>query len=107
MKSDTFTDAYPALLEIATQRARRLLRDAEEADEVAQETLLRAYVSWIDIAKYGPQWVSRVAINLALTRLRKRRPLPIDIPSSKGDATIDAKIDLGRALRVYLCDSGR
>ena len=59
MKVDTFTDAYPALLEIATQRARRLLRNAEEADEVAQETLLRAYVSWPDIASYSPQW-SRV-----------------------------------------------
>lgn len=98
MKSDTFTDAYPALLEIATQRARRLLRDAEEADEVAQETLLRAYVSWIDIADYGPQWVSRVATNLALTRLRKRRPLPIDTPSPKGDSTSEVKIDLDRAL---------
>lgn len=98
MKSDAFTDAYPALLEIATQRARRLLGNAEEADEVAQEALLRAYVSWIDIADYSPQWVSRIAINLALTRLRKRRPLQIEIPSSQGEATIETKIDLDRAL---------
>lgn len=98
MKADIYTDAYPALLEIATQRARRLLGNAAEADEVAQEALLRAYISWIDIADYSTQWVSRVAINLALTRLRQRRTLPIEIPSSNGDSTIEAKIDLSRAL---------
>lgn len=98
MKSEEFTAAYPALLEIATNRARRLLNDAAETDEVAQETLLRAYVSWIDIADYSPQWVSRVAINLALTRLRKRRTLPLEIPSSNEDATTEAKVDLSRAL---------
>jgi len=100
-EEESYTAAYPALLSLATQRARRLLGTPAEAEEVAQETLLRAYVSWNDIADYCEPWVARVAINLALSRLRQRRWLPPkewELPT--GDSTVETRVDLSRAVAL-------
>ncbi len=53
----------------------RLLGSPEEAEEVIQETFLRA---WQNAAEYAPRarlttWLHRIAHNLAIDRLRKRR----------------------------------
>lgn len=55
--------------------ARRLLNDAAEADDVAQETFLRL---WRDAARWQPRarlaaWLYRVAYNLSIDRMRRRR----------------------------------
>jgi len=56
--------------------ARRLIKDASEADDVAQETFVRV---WRAIDRYDADrarletWVARIATNLCLDRLRKRR----------------------------------
>lgn len=56
----------------------RLLNDREEAEELAQETFLRA---WQHAERYEPTsrlttWLHAIARNQALDRLRKRRPSP-------------------------------
>lgn len=56
----------------------RLLNDREEAEELAQETFLRA---WQHAERYEPTsrlttWLHTIARNQALDRLRKRRPSP-------------------------------
>jgi RNA polymerase sigma-70 factor (ECF subfamily) len=56
--------------------ARRMLNDAAEAEDVAQEVFLRV---WREAPKWRPgaarfeTWMHRVAINLCYDRLRRRR----------------------------------
>lgn len=55
--------------------ARRMLNDAAEAEDVAQETMLRLWRSSgdVEIVPGGLRpWLRRIAINLSVDRLRKR-----------------------------------
>lgn len=62
--------------------AGRMLGDAAEAEDVAQETLLRA---WKQAPRWTPgkakfdTWMHRVALNLCYDRLRRRREIPTDV----------------------------
>ena len=62
----------PRLLALAT----RMLGDGAEAEDIAQEAMLRL---WQRAAEWRPgearvaTWVTRVALNLATDRLRRRR----------------------------------
>jgi len=56
--------------------ARRMLRDAAEAEDVAQDAMLRLWQMaprWREDAPVGA-WLYRVAHNLAIDRIRRRRP---------------------------------
>jgi RNA polymerase sigma-70 factor (ECF subfamily) len=56
--------------------ARSILRDDDEAEDVLQETYLRAFTHLQDFrgdASFGT-WLCRIAMNEALGRLRRRRP---------------------------------
>ena len=59
--------------------ARRMLNDAAEAEDVAQEVFLRV---WREAPKWQPgaakfeTWMHRVALNLCYDRLRRRRETP-------------------------------
>lgn len=71
----TFRHA-PRLLTLA----RRMLADAAEAEDIAQETLLRLWKiapEWRDEAKLST-WLHRVASNLCVDRLRRRRERALD-----------------------------
>ncbi len=66
--------------------ARRMIRDTSEADDIAQETFIRV---WRAIDRFDADrarletWVARIATNLCLDRLRKRREVTL------GDDTPD------------------
>jgi RNA polymerase sigma-70 factor (sigma-E family) len=68
-----FEDRFDELAALAYRIGYRLLGDREEARDVAQEALARAFARWRRVARYPEPWVSRVATNLALGALRKRR----------------------------------
>ena len=63
--------------------ANRMLGDAVEAEDVAQEAMLRA---WKQAPRWTPgtakfdTWLHRVGLNLCYDRLRRRREMPTDTP---------------------------
>jgi RNA polymerase sigma factor (sigma-70 family) len=74
-----FDDRFEVLSTLAYRVAFRLLGNREEAREVAQETLARAFARWRKVAAYDEPWVARVATNQALDICRRRRPsVPLD-----------------------------
>ena len=69
----------PRLLSLAG----RMLGDAAEAEDVAQETFVRAWKqarAWRPGAAKFDTWMHRVALNLCYDRLRRRREAPTDTP---------------------------
>ena len=58
----------------------RLLKDRQEAEDVTQETFLRAWKmlpDWEDRAKFST-WACTVAVNLCRDRLKKKKPVLMD-----------------------------
>jgi len=73
----------------------RLLGDASEAEEFAQETFVKAYVhadKYRTIARFST-WLYTIATNLVRNRLRniKRRPAMVSLWSGDRDAEDDGK----------------
>jgi len=68
--------------------AHRMLGDAAEAEDVAQEAFLRI---WRQAPKWRPgaarfdTWLHRVALNLCYDRLRRRREVVTDSPPERAD----------------------
>ncbi|MET4682445.1 RNA polymerase sigma factor [Brevundimonas faecalis] len=68
--------------------AQRMLGDAGEAEDVAQEAMLRA---WRQAPRWTPgqakfdTWLHRVGLNLCYDRLRRRRETPTDAPPERID----------------------
>jgi RNA polymerase sigma-70 factor (sigma-E family) len=99
--SDTFDWAFADLYQLAYRVAYRILGDRGDAEDVAQEALARAAVRWARLADRPEGWVSRVASNLAIDRIRRRRrtpPRPIG-PFGAVDPHIGERGDLVTALR--------
>lgn len=75
-----FADRYQQLFARALRVATSLLTERDGAEEIAAETMARAYVRWEKVAEHAPAWVTRVAANLALDQLRRKpayaRPSP-------------------------------
>ncbi len=86
----------PAASQVLVQRklprilalAQRMLGDAAEAEDVAQEAMLKAWrqaPTWqVGKAKFDT-WLHRVALNLCYDRLRRRREIPTDTPPDRPD----------------------
>jgi len=68
--------------------AYRMLGDAVEAEDVAQEAMLRA---WKQAPRWRPgqarfdTWLHRVGLNLCYDRLRRRREVPTAMPPDRPD----------------------
>ena len=68
--------------------AQRMLHDSTEAEDVAQEAMLKA---WRQAPKWQPgkarfdTWLHRVALNLCYDRLRRRREIVTDAPPERAD----------------------
>ena len=68
--------------------AQRMLGDAAEAEDVAQEAMLKAWrqaPTWQTGKAKFDTWLHRVALNLCYDRLRRRREIPTDTPPDRPD----------------------
>jgi RNA polymerase sigma-70 factor (ECF subfamily) len=74
----------PRLLSLA----QRMLGDAAEAQDVAQEAFLRIWKQaprWRPGAAKFDTWLHRVALNLCYDRLRRRREVATEVPPERPD----------------------
>ena len=98
MQRPRFDEEFTDLATLAYRVAYRILGDRSTAEDIAQESLARAYMRWTRISDYRQAWVARVAGNLAIDQIRRRKP------SVRGNRHIDAEVllverlDLQRAL---------
>jgi RNA polymerase sigma-70 factor (sigma-E family) len=97
-----FEEAFEDLYLRAYGVAYQLLGRRSESEDVAQETLARAFVRWRRIRSYAEAWVVRVAGNLAIDAWRRRQRIDTDVvddrqgESSPGPDGL--RVDLHRAL---------
>ncbi|ALC83404.1 MULTISPECIES: RNA polymerase sigma factor SigW [Bacillus] len=71
----------------------RMLGNAHEAEDIAQEALIRAYVNIesYDINRKFSSWLYRIATNLTIDRIRKKKP----------DYFLDAEVAGTDGLNMY------
>ncbi len=89
-------DAFRTIMKKHNQRlyriARGVVRNDSEAEDIVQESYVRAYTNLASFRGDSTlaTWLSRIVINEALGRLRKKRRQP-EITTS-GEQTLDAQI---------------
>ncbi|HEY8458067.1 MAG TPA: sigma-70 family RNA polymerase sigma factor [Actinopolymorphaceae bacterium] len=107
-----FTKAFQDLFPRARRVAWRILADLASAEDVAAETMARAYAAWSRIGAsdtYRTGWVLRVATNLALDAVRRRASTAMEsaaIVELRASADTDDEPDLV-ATRIVLVDAMR
>lgn len=95
----TFEEAYVELLTRARRVAGRIVAGSDDADDIAAETLARAYVRWSSIDGHAAPWVTRVATNLAIDRVRRKTPQVVAVSSAAADDRVVDRLDVARRLR--------
>jgi RNA polymerase sigma-70 factor (sigma-E family) len=98
----TFDAQFGPLAAVAYRVAFRILGSRVEAEDVAQETLARAYVRWGSIQAHAEPWVARVAANQALKMWRRRKlHLSREVSDSRpdADALVITRMGLAHALQ--------
>jgi RNA polymerase sigma-70 factor (sigma-E family) len=97
-----FEEAFEDLYVRAYGVAYQLLGRRSESEDVAQETLARAFVRWRRIRGYAEAWVVRVAGNLAIDVWRRRQRVDTNATTDGQGATAPGpdgqRVDLHRAL---------
>jgi RNA polymerase sigma-70 factor (ECF subfamily) len=87
-------EAFETLVDLYQDKiyyfALRMLGNAQEAEDVVQETFLRVYTNldrYDETHKFST-WIYRIANNLCIDRLRRRKPtLSLDFEDENGDTT--------------------
>jgi RNA polymerase sigma factor (sigma-70 family) len=88
---------FSGLFTVAYRVGFRILGERNAADDIAQESLTRAFVRWRRVRNHAEPWVARVASNLALDVVR-RGPAPQVVPLGSTEPLVAERIDLQRAL---------
>jgi RNA polymerase sigma factor (sigma-70 family) len=98
---DRFEDVFWPLYLRAISTAFRVLGDRDAAEDVAADALAKAHLHWHRVGPlaYRDAWVLRVAANLALDAVRRRRPTVDDPVSVAFETAAVDRIALLRALR--------
>lgn len=98
-----FEEAFEELYVRAYGVAYQLLGRRSESEDVAQETLARAFVHWRKVRGYAEAWVVRVAGNLAIDAWRRLQRVDTSATTEEHAQSSPGpngqRIDLHRALQ--------
>jgi RNA polymerase sigma-70 factor (sigma-E family) len=97
-----FEEAFEDLYLRAYGVAYQLVGRRSESEDIAQETLARAFVHWRKVRGYAEAWVVRVAGNLAIDSWRRTNRLDATDNTNRPDPSSaepsGQRVDLHRAL---------
>lgn len=90
---NAFTEIVELFKDKVYQLCYRMVGNAHDAEDIAQEAFIRAYVNInsYDTNRKFSTWLYRIATNLSIDRLRKRKP----------DYFLDAEIEGTEGLTMY------
>jgi RNA polymerase sigma-70 factor (ECF subfamily) len=92
---------------LAYRLALRMLADAAEAEDVAQEAMIRLFKAapgWRPGGAKVTSWLYRVSANLATDRSRRRRGVPLDEAAELADGAPSAEARLTERARAEALD---
>lgn len=102
-RDEAFDSAFAVLFPRAFRLSYRLLGDRAAAEDAAAEAMARTFADWKRVSElpYRDAWVLRVAANLSLDVLRKRRLLAVaPVAASEDEDTHALRVALWAALRA-------
>lgn len=95
---DVFRDGYRSVVRVVAP----IVGSVADAEAVAQEAFLKAYVRWRTVGRYDRPgaWIRRVAIRdgVRFAGRRRRRPDGLPPPGPDPAPGVAARLDLDRAL---------
>src|SRR5207249_4697896 len=85
---------------LAYRVAYRVLGSREDAEDAAQEALIRTGLAWRRAQQHAEAWVAKVAGGVAIDVWRRRQRHPDPPPPASGDAlaAVEERATLNRAL---------
>jgi len=100
MDSSGYDERFDDLAALAYRVAFRMVGSREDARELAQETMARAYAHWRRARTHPEAWVARVASNVAIDLLRRRVRLAAPSPEPLPDLGVHVaeRMELVQAL---------
>jgi len=102
-RDESFDAAFAVLFPRAFRLSYRLLGDRAAAEDAAAEAMARAFADWKRVSElpYREAWVLRVAANLSLDQIRRRKLLAVVPPvTSEDEDTRALRVALWAALRA-------
>ncbi len=99
-RHEDYEARFAELARLAYQVGHRLVGDRDEAEDLAQEAMTRAYVRWPKVRDHAEAWVVRTTTNLVIGGWRRRRrPLPRPVAEPGSDHGMAERLALTAALR--------
>lgn len=100
MDDGGYDERFEELAGIAYRVAYRMVGSREDARDLAQETMARAFVHWRRASHHPEAWVSRVTANQAIDLLRRRgrAPAPVSDDAADHGPLATERVELVRAL---------
>lgn len=101
-RDESFEAQFSGLYRRALGVAGRIVGPGDPAEDVAAEALARTFVHWRKVRDlpHLEAWVLRVAANVALDSVRRRRaaPVVVEVAVDVADGVVD-RVDLAGAVR--------
>ena len=108
-QADALHDLVVEHGEAVYRMAMSVVRDRALAEDVAQETLMKAWLALPNFRGDSPLrgWILRIARNTAISTLRQRKALPIDpteLPEAPvhSERSVESKVQSGLAMEEFV-----